>query len=93
MTCWYLDLADRVMHGLYMQIQPSLTKFIEGAGHLPDWDIALMQTAYSLEPALLSPLLLIERLPYTRPESFAERMMAATQRGWLYEENGDQRRS
>ena len=87
MTCWYPDLADKALNGLYAQIWPSLTKFFEGAGYLPDWDIALMRVAYNLEPALLHPALLIERVPYTRPGSFLERMMATVQRGWLYEEN------
>ena len=57
MTCWYPDLADQVLYGLYTRIQPSLAKFVEGAGYLPDWDLVLMQTAYNLEPALLSPVL------------------------------------
>lgn len=88
MMRWYLDFSDQILNGLYAEMQPSLVKFVEGAGHLPDWDIILMQTAYSLEPALLSPAFLIERAPYTRPESFLERMYAATQRGWLHEKKG-----
>jgi hypothetical protein len=47
-----------------------------------------MQTAYNLEPTLLSPELLIECVPYARPDSFLERMKAAAQRGWLQEKDG-----
>ena len=85
MSYWYPDFADQVLHGLYVRMQPSLSKFVEGAGYLSDWDIVLMQTAYNIEPAFLCPKLLIERVPYARPESFAERMKAATQHGWLQE--------
>jgi len=88
MTCWYPGLAEQVLKGLSLQTRPSLVLFVEGAGHLPDWDIILMQVAYSLEPARLHPALLIECAPYTRPESFLERMTAAARRGWLYEESG-----
>lgn len=89
MTCWYPDLAERVLEGLYMQTRPSLEKFAEGAGYLPDWDVILMQITYCLEPTRLHPSLLIDRVPYTRPESFLERLMAAARRGWLCDEKGE----
>ncbi|MFC1996776.1 hypothetical protein ACFLXI_04110 [Chloroflexota bacterium] len=89
MTRWYPDLAEHVLKCLYARTQPSLRLFVEGAGHLPDWDIILMQTAYCIEPIRLSPALLIERVPYTRPESFCERLSATARRGWLQEEDGN----
>ncbi len=88
MTCWYPGIAEQILRGLSAQTRPSLVLFVEGAGHLPDWDIALMQVAYSLEPARLHPALLIECVPSTRPDSFFERMTAAARRGWLYEDRG-----
>ena len=88
MICWFPELAEAILRSLYDQTRPSLEKFVEGAGHLPDWDVVLMQTAYCLAPEPLSPALLIERVPYTRPGSFLERMRAAARRGWLYEVDG-----
>jgi hypothetical protein len=88
MIYWYPDLAEQVLKGLHTRIRPSLSKFLEGAGYLPDWDVILMQTAYCIEPIRLTPALLIERVPYTRPDSFLERLRAAARRGWLHEEDG-----
>lgn len=88
-TCWYPDLAEDVLKGLYTQIRPALMLFIEAAGYLLDCDIILMQIAYCLKPARLHPALLIECIPYTRPETFLERMNAAARHGWLYQEGGE----
>jgi hypothetical protein len=85
---WYPDLAEDILKGLYAQIRPALTLFVEAAGYLPDCDLILMQTAYCLEPSRLHQALLIDSMPYTNPEIFIDCMNAAVSHGWLYQEGG-----
>jgi hypothetical protein len=61
---------------------------VAGVGNLAGMDVTFVQVAAALEPAPLTPEVLITRPPYARPEAFIENMLACAGRGWLIQNGG-----